>query len=219
MRKVTILAVFGLLIVSLSCNNNAGPGGGGGGWTSQLRTKYLKECVDEAGGAKQAREVCSCVIKKLERKFPNPADVETAGEELGERYARECMEAMSGGGGGDDFEDEDDAGNFNNKKKNSEFDDDDFDDGFGNQKGAGRWTSQERRSYIQGCAQARRQAAGVSAREANSYCECMTEKIERRYSFRDANRITAQDLQTREWQNAIAECSGGGGGFDNDDDY
>ncbi len=225
MRKITILPTIFLLIISISCNNNA-DSGNGGGWSSADKRKGLRECMSEIEDKideTTAKKLCDCVLQKTMKKYKSYEAAENATEEEGMAMAQSCMSVIQGGGGGD-FEDEDDLGNFNKKKKQDDFEDDNFDEGFdddfGNERGRSRWTSQERRSYIQGCAQARRQAAGVSAREANSYCECMTEKIEQRYSFREANRITAQDLQTREWQNAIAECSGGGGGFDdNDEDF
>ncbi len=226
MRQVTLLLFFAALILGFSCNNNNSAGGGG--WSAADKRKGLNECLTEVKGrldATTAKKLCDCALQKTMRKYDSYAAAENSTEEEGIAIAQSCMDAIQGGGG-NDFDDEDDFGDFNNKKKKQDdFEDDNFDDDFGDdfsdQKGGARWTSQERRSFIQGCATARRQAAGVSAKEANDYCDCMTGKIERKYSFRDANRMTAQDFQTREWQSAITDCSGGGGGGldDFDDDY
>jgi hypothetical protein len=64
----------------------------------------------------------------------------------------------------------------------------------------------QHQQYVQGCAATARQAQGVTAQQANAYCDCMTSKVERKYTFEEASRLTATDFQTEEWQNAANDC-------------
>ena len=187
MKKLLILFLtIGILI---SCNDNAPRGfndrDSDGGWTNKLRNKYLNQCIDEAGdNEKLARKVCSCVLEKVEKKY-TVEEAEELSEAVGAKLARECMDAEGDGGKEND--------DYGDRKKN------DDDEG-------GDWTNRQRNQYIQECSTAAQQLQGFTAREADSYCECMTRKIEKKYSFKEASSLTTADLQTQEWVQAAADC-------------
>lgn len=156
--------------------NKNGGLGMGGGWSKSEENQFMQPCLQ--GG--QSQEICSCVLQKLEKKYATFKEADQKGtSEEGKQLAMECMNGGNGLNNNDD--------NNNNNQE-------------------GSWTDQQRQSYIQGCSTAAQQQQGYSAQEANDYCDCMTRKIEQKYSFREANQLTATDLQTEEWQNAIANC-------------
>lgn len=68
------------------------------------------------------------------------------------------------------------------------------------------WTSRQRESYIGECVTEARKS--VSASQATSYCDCMQNKIEKKYrmSFSKASRLTAEDLSTPEAKADIRDC-------------
>jgi hypothetical protein len=161
-------------------------------WTRSQRNKWLDQCIEASGNNPKAREVCSCVLEKLEKKYPDSKDADNASEAEGTRLAKECMAGTVTGG------DEDNNDDGRGKVKQ---DDDDTDNG-----GTEGWTSLQRKQFIRGCATTAKQAQGFTTEQANSYCDCMTKKIERKYSFQEAGRLTTADLSTQEWQNAAIDC-------------
>jgi hypothetical protein len=168
-------------------------------WTSKQRRNWMDECVDELGNqinnASQAKQICSCVLEKMEKKYPDASDAENATEAEGEKWGRECtakLERDNDGYGNDDNEDyvdRNNGGNTGSKESNR-----------------GNWSELQREQFIQGCATTAKQVQGFTSQQANSYCECMTRKVERKYSFQEAARLTAEDFQTQEWIDAVAEC-------------
>lgn len=160
-------------------------------WTSKQRSTFLSQCVESAGGNPQAKSICSCVLEKMEKRFPDPNDAENASEELGAKLARECMAGTNTDNEGN--EDVEDNSGFNNNDGNDD-----------NQRTG--WTKQQRQQFIQGCATNAQQAQGFTAQQANSYCDCMTRKVEAKFSFKEAGRLTTRDLQTPEWQQAALDC-------------
>lgn len=156
-----------------------------GNWTSKQRTQWLNDCIDEAGNTPQAREICSCVLEKAEKKYPDVRDAEKLSEAEGERLARECM---NGDNSDSDPDEEDYAGKDDQGS------------------GGGSWSNLQRKQFIQGCATTARQAQGLTAQQANDYCDCMTRKVERKHSFNEAAKMTATDFQTQYWQNAAMDC-------------
>ena len=71
------------------------------------------------------------------------------------------------------------------------------------------WTNLQRQTFVQGCATTAQQQQGFTAQQANSYCDCMTRKVEKKYSFDQAARLKAADLQTQEWIDAATDCRSG----------
>jgi hypothetical protein len=185
-----------LLTVTLftACNNsNNGmlKGKTKSNWTSKDRTKALSDCEDELPDNPQAKEICSCLLEKVEKKYPEPEDVEkkSSKEEIA-NMTRACLAGDVGGGDADD--------NGGKIKKPKVIDED----------GGEGWTSSQREKFIEGCATAAKQNLGAS--KANSYCECMQNKIEKKYklSFAQANKLTNEDFSTPDVKADIQECRG-----------
>jgi len=195
MKKLLIFLTATFLFAS--CNNNGGTGMGGG-WNNADRSKFMDACVQ--GG--QDKQICSCVLGKLEKKFSSYNELDQKGTaELGKQLATECLNNENGNRSNNED---------NNTKKNNNNEDDNFgnnDDNGNNNNDGGGWTNQQRKQYIKECSGAAVQQ-GTSQEQADSYCECMTSKVEKQYSFREANQLTAADFQTPKWQNAAANCRG-----------
>lgn len=75
-----------------------------------------------------------------------------------------------------------------------------------NNNTGGGWTREQHQQFVQGCSTSAQQQQGMTAQQANAYCDCMTTKIEQKYTFEEANHLTPQDLQTPEWQQAMIDC-------------
>jgi hypothetical protein len=166
--------------------------GGRSDWTTAQKNKWLDECINASHNSAHAREVCSCVIDKLEKKYPDAKDAENATEAEGTRLAKDCMEDLGITGTGT----ERDETNFKQKDNEEET----------NGNRGGSWTKLQREQYIKGCETTARKNPGYTEQQIHSYCDCMTTKVERKYTFLDAAKMTAQDFQTQEWQKAAADC-------------
>lgn len=67
------------------------------------------------------------------------------------------------------------------------------------------WPSEERAAFISSCINNAK--ANLSEDSARSYCYCMQEKIEKKYStIAEAEKITAEDLATPAWKKEIRDC-------------
>ena len=75
-------------------------------WTNADRNSWRQTCNQAIGNAQpNARELCDCVLDKMEAEFTSLTDADTrGGEAAGKRLMQECL-GMSGGGGGyeDDY--------------------------------------------------------------------------------------------------------------------
>jgi hypothetical protein len=162
-------------------------------WTKKDRNKWMDECESELGAKK---DICPCVMAKVEKKYPDPVDAEDATEAEGIRWAKECLT----GGNSDDNVDDYGTDDRDDRDGGDERITDDEDNNSGD-----RWTSQQRQSYIQGCAGSAVQA-GLTRTQANSYCACMVGKLEKKVNFQVASRMTEADFQSQEWQEAAMEC-------------
>jgi hypothetical protein len=163
------------------------------GWTKSDRNEWRRRCEDELSDNPQAKQICACVIEKAERKYPNVKDVEAAADEEGERMIKECSTRMGGDDGYTDDREDDRPGVRDPEEKMNE----------------GNWSNLQRKKFIEGCATTARQQQGFTAAQANAYCDCMTRKVEKKYTFQQAARMTAEDFNTREWTNAAKDCISG----------
>ena len=67
------------------------------------------------------------------------------------------------------------------------------------------WTAAERSRFVSDGTNAAK--GGMDEAKAKAYCECMQPKIEGKYgSFVEANKISASDLQTPEWNAEVQKC-------------
>jgi hypothetical protein len=189
------LLIFFLAVnVLAACNNNGMMGGGG--WTTQDRNEFMNPCLQ--GG--QTKEICSCVLQKLEKKYSNLNEANAkGGAQAGRDLALECMNGRGNNDNGNGGVLGGMNGNNNNNNNNNN-------DNNNNNQVEGNWTRQEYNQFVQGCASTAQQAQGFTSEQANEYCECITKKIEQKYSFREANQMTTADFQTEEWQNNIRNC-------------
>jgi hypothetical protein len=180
--KQLIIFVFAITFIT-SCNNHKNPfkrddtgGLGGGGddtksnWTSKDRKKAMNDCVAEIPDNPQAKQICSCLLEKVEKKYPDPEDVDkkSSKEEIAD-MTRACL--AGGGGGGD----EDDNG-FGRKKKINEDDD--------NGGGGVGWSKRDKNTFLGQCEDGLAQK-GYATGKAQQLCSCVLEKLEKRYSSLD----------------------------------
>ena len=88
---------------------------GGGSWSKKDKNRFLQECEDGLTGqgysSGQSRQLCDCVVKKLEKKYSSLNDANNkGGETAGARAIQECA---AGGDYGND-EDNDRGGEDDN---------------------------------------------------------------------------------------------------------
>lgn len=157
--------------------------------TGNVHNQLFTACLQQLGNDPQAKAKCDCWVGKVEAKFPN-TPVEQISEQAANELAVECMKNFGGGDVPADF--------------NPDYNVNAGEDINGGNAG-GNWTQQQRQQYIQGCSQSAQQS-GLSAQQASTYCDCMTRKVEQKYTFDQAGRMSAADFQTPEWQQAIYDC-------------
>ena len=185
------LFFFLIAVISfIACNNSSG-------WSAADRNDLINSCTQGATqnmGAEKAKAYCTCMQQKLEVKFPNPKD---AGKITAETMQTPEMKVMVASClGGDNTNNNNPTGNpLGNPNGNTN-----------NNNTAGNWTQAQHDQYVQGCAATAQQSQGMTSQQAISYCDCMTRKVEQKYSFDEAARLTSADLQTEEWMRAADEC-------------
>lgn len=63
------------------------------GWGAKERNEFTTECETAAAkniGAEKAKTYCACMLVKVEREFPNPADISKMKQESVMKWAEEC---------------------------------------------------------------------------------------------------------------------------------
>jgi hypothetical protein len=175
-------------------DDDAGKDDSKNSWTKSYRDKLMEACQDEMKNDPQARSICSCAVDKLEKKYPDQKDADEAIETDGRKMLDQCKTST---GGNDGYTDD----RYKNKEKDIDVPVDEGSHG-------ASWTPLQRQQYIQACEGTARKnnQQGYSDQQINSYCDCMTRKVEKKYSFQQAARMTVTDFQTQEWQSAAADC-------------
>jgi hypothetical protein len=71
-------------------------------WTNADRSQWRKTCNQAIGQAQpNARELCDCVLQKMEAEYTSLNDADTrGGEAAGKRLMQECLGMSNDGGGG-----------------------------------------------------------------------------------------------------------------------
>jgi hypothetical protein len=69
---------------------------GGGGWSKSDQENFMSPCsnslVNKGYTSSQARQLCSCVLEKLEKQYSNLSEADTkGGEQAGATTMQECM--------------------------------------------------------------------------------------------------------------------------------
>ena len=128
----------------------------------------------------------SKTVKKFQKKYTSYADVQAKSSEAeGKRIGAECKDEL----------------NINvttNDNNNNNKDQDDYSNG--------GWSSQEVKNFVGPCV---REATrkGMEELDAQSYCDCMQDKIAKIYpDARDADKLTAADLATPTMKRMIKSC-------------
>jgi hypothetical protein len=164
--------------------------GGKGNWSSQFRTRQNGICMDEYKDDPNARKICACILEKMEQKFPDEADAKTVDEDIADKVIENCEKSFR-----DDVNDHE--GYIKTVERNEVFEEP------VNRKS---WTSLQRQTAVQNCVTEAQKVAGFTAQQVRTYCECMAGKLEQKYSFKEALKLTAADYSTTEWQNAVTDC-------------
>jgi len=172
--------------------NNNGNNPGGGRWSPALRNAIMQGCLGEVGNDPQAKEKCDCWVGKVEARFPNAQTADQIPEEAANQLATECMQQFGGGNYVPPVNN--DYGNEYNNNIN--------DGGVT----ARTWPSAQRQQWIMGCAGNAQQTFGLNQQQATEYCDCITRKVEQKYTFAEAVRLTVQDFSTPEWESVRMNC-------------
>ena len=64
-----------------------------GGWTSVEKKEFMSNCVGTAEknvGYERAKDYCSCMMDKIEKRYPNSSDVNKMTETQRDKWAAEC---------------------------------------------------------------------------------------------------------------------------------
>lgn len=199
MKKLLILLLSASLFIS--CNNNKDQGGGGlnnnnnnnnnrGGWSNAEKSKFMNDCLN-GGGNKQ---LCSCVLGKLQRKYKNMQEADrVGGEAAGKQLGMECQQGVQGnddnwnddggGGGGNDDNNWNDDGGGGNDNDNGNDNNDNMNDnsGGGFNRSGGSWSGTDKSKFMNDC---------ISGGGTQQLCSCVLGKLQRKFKgMAEAERI------------------------------
>jgi hypothetical protein len=161
------------------------------GWSDRDRKSMIDECIKAAKGGladDQAKRYCECMQPKMEARYPKIKDVKkvnTTDMENSPELQEDALKCL----GGDVTSD--------------------MTNGADTASVEGGWTQTQRDLYIRSCAMAAGQGENaMNPSQAQSYCDCMTRKIEKKFTFKDANTKISDALETPEWQAEVRACLG-----------
>ena len=174
----SLLTILAISLVITSCKT---------GWSDAQRTQFVKECADAAAagmGQDKANSYCSCMVQKLEAKYPNYSDATRALNAPNAMQTPEMTAMVQGclnggntnnniGGGGI-------LGGGNNNG--------------GNTGGTGRWSKDDEDRWMNMCA---------TDPGNKALCACVLQKLEAKYAnFEEMNTKGTQE----EGQQLAAQC-------------
>lgn len=135
----------------------------------------MRVCKD--GGI--SREICTCILGKMEKKYKNLADAdERGGEQAGRELSIQCMNEGNGG-----------------NMDNNGGDDDRFTNDRNDQRRGDGWTNAQRREWTKVCITSV-ENEGIDSRRAENICTCVQEKMERENpDYEGANRTSQSELK------------------------
>ncbi len=165
-------------------------------WSKKDRDKAMDKCMENYSDEPKAKQICACFLDKMQTRFSSFNEAMNASEDETDDIIEKCE---GQGGNTNDYDNRDDYSTTDRK--------DDYKKDDSDETNNDEWTDLQRQTFIKGCASTAKQS-GLTTQQANSYCECMTKKVERKYSFDKANKLSAADFQTAEWQQAIRNCQG-----------
>jgi hypothetical protein len=165
----------GGILGGVNNNNNNNNMGGTGAWSKEDEDKWMNICATNPNN----RELCSCVLQKLEKKYASYDEMNTKGtQEEGQQLGLQCKEEMNG-------------------------------NGLNNNGGMGSaWSADDEQKFMNTCVQ-NAMNAGADRQTSTDHCNCTLKKIEARYhSYDDANtNMTKQEVDAIE-QQCVQERSG-----------
>lgn len=175
--------IFLFLLFHLVCILTYGQNKGDStaGWPEISRNNFLIGCIKNAAGPlgeEKAKAYCTCMQQKLELRYPNSND---ANKITADTMQKPEMIAMVRS-----CLNLDSISIQNDSLK--------------------KWAPDQYQQYLHSCSIAARPMQNMTLEEANDYCDCITKKIQQKYSYEDAVRLTFADFQTEEWKNAYMEC-------------
>ncbi len=96
MKKMQSLVLIALTCLVFSCDNKKDGGTAGGGsksnWTETERNQFVTTCTNSAAAlGDKAKPYCECSLEKLEKKYPNSADVSKLTNSDTEEIAKDCL--------------------------------------------------------------------------------------------------------------------------------
>ncbi len=147
-------------------NNNNNNIGGTGAWSKADEDKWMNICATNPNN----RELCSCVLQKLEKKYASYDEMNTKGtSEEGQQLGLQCKEELNGNG-------------FNNTG------------GIG-----GAWSTDDEQKFMNTCLQ-NAINSGADRQTSTDHCNCTLKKIEAKYhSYDEANtKMTPQEVSAME---------------------
>lgn len=159
------------------------------GWTKSNETAWMKVCGDsvkEKMSEERTNTYCSCMMEKLKVKYPAYAELNTSGTyEEGVEIGKKCLREMGLG---------QEKSSNNGNDDNSSGRDINSNDG-DNTKTAAGWPQNEKNSFMINC-EKKAMASGRSRVVAQSYCQCMMEKMESLYpDINDAGKLTPAQIE------------------------
>ena len=87
MKKITSLALIALTMIAFSCKPKTGSS-----WTDAERKQFVETCTNSAAAlGDKAKPYCECSLEKLEKKYPNSADVGKLTNAETEEIAKDCL--------------------------------------------------------------------------------------------------------------------------------
>ena len=170
MKRSYFLIIVVLFIIA--CNNQNRTAG----WSRTEEDNWLKLCIDQLGNNHpNPKQYCSCVLDKIEKKYPTYAEANRHGTEAeGRQFGMECKDGntnVNNNDQGDNYKKDD---NNNNNRDNSNYE--------------GGWSTSDKDSWVRQCLQSI-QDQNFPEQAKRNYCDCVGEKLEQRYSnFSEMNR-------------------------------
>ena len=158
------------------------------GWSESDNNKFTAECMTGFGNQQAiGKQVCPCALEKFQKKYNSYAEVQAKSSEAeGNRIGKQCAEELNI--------------NISSNKDNNTTDNNQED-----YSNAG-WSSSEVKKFVGDCMRTA-QAGGMEELDAQSYCDCMQDKLSKIYpSFKEANKLTTADLSTPSMKRMVKSC-------------
>jgi hypothetical protein len=158
------------------------------GWSEKDKSKFLEDCMGGFGDKQGiGKKICPCALSKYEKKYASLSEANRAGEGEAKKMGKECAEEMNINTNNNDTDNSDNDGNDNADYSNN------------------GWTSSQVKKFVNDCV-GEAEKSGLEYLDAQSYCDCMQDKISRNLSFAEANRLTEADLKTAAMKRMIKSC-------------